>query len=394
MGTLRFFSGGRDTASKKSIAQEILFFEVQKKAKLDPQERFKFIMKRKLEESRKKVDQDKQSRNNGRPMSERAQRALKDVAAKKAAKQAKIMRRMVIVQPKTFSNGRLTKKGDIFDIAGNRVGKVNTKDGKMNTYMGTFLGRYKPRNSKTTAIIYNAIDQYSPYFVNMRKMQAMQAAGIDPMTGRPIYQDTMDVHGSSNAMNAMHGGLYRPQGAEHFYNNHHDYSHHDYNPEDGDHDLHGNAANGMTRGSSIGASAFGVQSNNVWGNFADNAWGTSFDNVLGTNNQDVWGQASSTGSPYASFGKAVQLWGTGSGVNHIKALLTRISQLFGLNTKATRIRIAAIRATANRSSSSGTARPGSRSSSSSSGPRPGSSGAPRSGGGAPAPRPSAPVGRR
>jgi hypothetical protein len=41
--------------SKKSIAQEILRFEVQKKAKLDPQERFKFIMKRKLEESRNKV---------------------------------------------------------------------------------------------------------------------------------------------------------------------------------------------------------------------------------------------------------------------------------------------------------------------------------------------------
>ena len=386
MGTIRFFSGGRDLVSKKSIAQEILRFEVAKKTKLDPQERFKFIMKRKMEESRKKVDQKQQNRPGTRPMSERAQKALKDVAAKKAAKEAKALRRMVVVQPKTFSNGRLTKKGDIFDIAGNRVGKVHTKDGKMTTYLGTLFGMYKPKSHRTIAVIQGAIDQHSPYFINMRKMQALQAAGIDPMTGQPINKDG-NVYGNS-AMNAMHGGLYRPQGSEHFYNNHH-HNHLD----DEDHDLHGNNANGMSRGSSIGGSAFGVQSNNVWGNFADNAWGTSFDNVLGTNNQDVWGQASNTGSPYASFGKAVQLWGTGNGVNHIKALITRLSQLFGLNSRATRLRVAAIRATASsRSSSSNTSRPGSRPSSS--GPRPGSS----NGGGrpssAPSSRPSAPVGRR
>ena len=96
MGTIRFFSGGRDLVSKKSIAQEILRFEVAKKTKLDPQERFKFIMKRKMEESRKKVDQKQQNRPGTRPMSERAQKALKDVAAKKAAKEAKALRRMVV----------------------------------------------------------------------------------------------------------------------------------------------------------------------------------------------------------------------------------------------------------------------------------------------------------
>ena len=397
MGTLRFFSGGRDPVGKKSVAQEILFFEVQKKTKLDPQERFKFIMKRKLEEARKKVTNVQQDRGFGRKMSKRAEGALKDVAAKKAAKEAKALRRMVIVQAKMFTNGRLTKKGDIYDIAGNKVAKVSTKDGKMRTFSGALFGRYKPRDSKTTAAIYHAIDQHSPYFINMRKMQAMQAAGLDPKTGQPLNQDTMNVYGASTPEHhplygnggsayAMLGGLYKPQGSEHFYNNHH--HHHD---DDVENDLHGNAANGMTRNSSIGASAFGVQSNNVWGNFADNAWGTSFDNVHGTNNQDVWGQA--TGNPYGSFGKSVQMWGTGSGNNYIKALITRLSQLFGLNTKATRQRIATLRATAGSvNRSSGTTRPGSRPSSS--GPRPGSSGGGSRSGSAPAARPSAPVGRR
>lgn len=395
MGTVRFFSGGRDQVSKKSIAQEILRFEVQKKAKLDPQERFKFIMKRKLEESRKKVQQSK-AENSSRPMSARAEKALKDIAAKKAAKQQKELRRMVIVQPKTFSNGRLTKKGDIFDIAGNKVGKVNTKDGKMNTYLGTFLGHYKPKSHRTISIIQNSIDQYSPYFINMRKMQAMQAAGLDPRTGQPLNPDNSNVYGSiggnsygstlygggssnadesnggGNSAYAMHGGLYRPLGSERFRRE---------QQAAMDNDLYGDGANGITRGSSIGATVHGTASNNVWGNYADNAWGTSFDNVLGTNNQDVWGQA--TGNPYGSFGKSVQMFGTGNGVNHIKSLINRLSQLFGLNSKSTRLQIKAARA------------------GSSAGPRP-SAGGPRQAGPRPSagprptagPRPSAPVGRR
>jgi hypothetical protein len=266
----------------------------------------------------------------------------------------------------------------------------------MNTYLGTFLGHYKPKSHRTISIIQNSIDQYSPYFINMRKMQAMQAAGLDPRTGLPLNPDNSNVYGSvggnsygstlygggssnadesnsgGNSAYAMHGGLYRPLGSERFRRE---------QQAAMDNDLYGDGANGITRGSSIGATVHGTASNNVWGNYADNAWGTSFDNVLGTNNQDVWGQA--TGNPYGSFGKSVQMFGTGNGVNHIKSLINRLSQLFGLNSKSTRLQIKAARA------------------GSSAGPRP-SAGGPRQAGPRPSagprptagPRPSAPVGRR
>jgi hypothetical protein len=319
---------------------------------------------------------------------------------KKAAKDQKALRRMVIVQPKTFTNGRLTKKGDIYDIAGNKVGKVNTKDGRMATYLGTFLGYYKPKSHRTISLIQGAIDQHSPYFINLRKMQAMQAAGLDPRTGQPLNPDTSNVYGATansmgstlygggystsangvtgspndNALYAMHGGLYRPQGSARFQAQ---------QAAAGDNDLYGDGANGITRGSAIGASVHGATSNNVWGNYADNAWGTSFDNVHGSNNQDVWGQA--TGNPYGSFGKTIQVWGTGNGTNYLSALITKLSQLFGLNSKRTRLQVKAARASA------GPSKGGSISSRPAAGPRPSSGGGPRP---APGPRPSAPVGRR
>lgn len=381
MPGVRFFSGGRELGKQKTIAQEIMYLEVQKKGKLDSQERFKFIMKRKLEESRKKVELAKQSKG-GRPMSQKAEKALKDIAAKKAAKEQKALRRMVIIQPRTFTNGRLNKKGGIYDIAGNKVGQVNSKDGKIATYLGTHLGYYKPKSHHTTALIQGAIDQWSPYYINMRKMQALQAAGIDPLTGQPLNpmntnvygptnSDGGTVYGPRNAQAAMLGAGYQSMGAALYNNTQY------RNPEA--ENVYG--AEIAAPASTIAGTVHGAASNNVWGNFADNAWGTSFDNVWGGNNSDVWGGLG--GNPYGSFGKAVQLWGTGNGVNHIKALITKLSQLFGLNTKATRKQLATMRGTAKGVGTTGPRR----SSSSSSRPAAG----PRSSGSS---RPSAPVGRR
>lgn len=354
---------------KKSIAQEILRLEVEKKGKLDPQERFKFIMQRKLEESRKKVELAKAEKSH-RPMSKKAEKALKDIAAKKAAKEQKRLRQMVIIQPRTYTNGRLNKKGGIYDIAGNKVGQVNAKNGKISTYLGTHLGHYKPKSHYTNSLIQNSIDQYSPYFINLRKMQALQAAGLDPVTGQPLNPDTTNVYGPINnngggnvhsAQAAMLGANYTPMAQ--LYNNRHNVNQEAEN-------VYG-AEIGAPR-STIAGTVHGAVSNNVWGNYAENAWGTSLDNVWGTCNSDVWGGLG--GNPYGSFGRAVQLWGTGNGTNYIKSLITRLSQLFGFNSKETRKRLAAMRG----STSGGPRHAG--------GPRRTSSAAPS--------RPSAPTGGR
>src|SRR4051812_46364372 len=115
MSGIRFFSGGRDADEKKRVAKEMMRLGIEKRAKMDGQERFKFMMERKMAENRNKVRAAKMS---NRPMSARAEKALKDMAAKKAAKQAKQLRKMVIITPKTYMNGKLTKKGDLFDLAG------------------------------------------------------------------------------------------------------------------------------------------------------------------------------------------------------------------------------------------------------------------------------------
>jgi|GEM_PF-2433246 len=375
---VRFFSGSRDKLNKRSIAQEILRLEVEKKGKLDPQDRFKFIMQRKMEESRKKVEMAKQAKGNGRPMSQKAEKALKDIAAKKASKEQKRLRRMVIVQPRNFSNGRLNKKGGIYDIAGNKVGQVNTKDGKISTYLGTHLGQYKPKSHYTNSLIQNSIDQWSPYFINLRKMQAMQAAGLDPMTGQPLNPTNSNVYGATGgdsnspygggAKAAMLGGNYTPSGQ--LYNR----------AEPTDKEIHPYGEQSPYAGQqAIAGSVHGSVSNNVWGNFADNAWGTSFDNVHGTASSDVWGGVG--GTPYGSLGKAVQLWGTGNGTNHLKALINRLSQLFGLNTKSTRKQIAGMRGESRTARSGPTLRS--------------SGGAPqRTAGSAPAPRAPVTTGRR
>src|SRR5688500_7895537 len=128
----RHFTGSREP-SKNSIAKDILRLEMQKKGKLPAQMRYKMIFKRKQQEAREKamaaqstVDQTGRLVST-RKMSDKAEQALKEMAMKKAAKEQKKLRKMVIVQPQNFSNGRIDKKGQIFDLAGNMIGKVNTK---------------------------------------------------------------------------------------------------------------------------------------------------------------------------------------------------------------------------------------------------------------------------
>jgi hypothetical protein len=308
----RGFLGGRDKSSEKSIAATIMRLEFEKKGRLDPTERFKLIMKMKMDRAKKEHDLNK---NSGRSMSKRAEQAIKDIAAKKAAKEAKKLRQMVIIKPEIYNNGRLTKKGQVYDVAGNMVASINKKNGKISTMLGASLGKYKPHSRPVANTLMGAINQYSPYYINLRKLQAMQAAGIDPVTGQSINQTTINVHGNHGHMAAMHGGNYSSHGASE-------------RAQAGYDNAYGEAAGGPRQ--QIGATAWGAVSSNVWGTFTDNAWGTSFDTVWGTNQSDVWGGIG--GSPYAGSGAGgAHIYATGDNA-FFKGIEKFIRRLFGMPT--------------------------------------------------------------
>jgi hypothetical protein len=310
MGTTRYFSGSRHSG-QRSVANEMMRFEMQKKGKLPAAERYKRLLKKKLEENQKKAMLGRKStfslagsKKSEQQMSKRAQEALKEISARKAAKQAKIDRNMVIVQPKNFSNGHINKKGQISDIAGNVVGTVDRKNGNMATSLGWKFGKYKPKNYMTDLAITGAINNFSPYYINLRKMQAMQqgGTGVWGNTG----DEVINVHGG-------HGGGGNVYGAP----------------------MHENPASWYGEGVSsprqnVGVTAWGAMSDNTWGTFADNVWGGSMDTVWGTNSSDVWGGVG--GNPWGDT-KGRHIWGTGNGVNHLKKMSALVARFLGLKTK-------------------------------------------------------------
>ena len=321
----RFFSGGREGGGgKDSLAREILRVEREKGGKLSSQERFKLIMQRKLSESKKVAAQSGQKH-----MSKKAQEALKQVAMKKAAKEQKVMRQSVIVQKKMLNNGMVQKNGKIMDIAGNQVGQINKKNGKIATVGGMAIGQYKANSRSVNATIMGAIDKYSPYYMNLRKMQQMQAQGLDPKTGLPLNQEAVNVHG--NSQSAMLGGNYQSGMAGQMMMQ--------QMQEKKDQGVHGYIGGGGADYSDvtihgrmpIAGTAWGAMADNVWGNFSDNVHGTTGDNVWGTNSTDIWGGVG--GDPWG--GRKVRIWGTGDGKNHIKALTNMIRKLFGKPNKKT-----------------------------------------------------------
>ena len=296
---VRYFNGSRESG-KRSPAGELMRLELQKKGKLPAVERYKFLLNQKLMEAKK---QSMLAPKPGRVMSKRAEEALKQIAMKKAAKQQKIMRRMVVVQPKNWYNGSIDKKGKIHDVAGNYVGRVNTKNGKINFFAGFEGGKYKARSSATELFIQESINKYSPYFVNLRKMQQMQQ-GMYPLIGSPLDDHQQEV------LN-LHGRTAVPQQVEIT-------------------NVFGTHLDGHMRQGGGGVTSLGVMSDNVWGGFADNAWGTAVDNVWGGTESNVWGGLGAGGL----WGyKGVRIFGTGNGVNYLAKVAKAAAAIFGLNIK-------------------------------------------------------------
>jgi hypothetical protein len=325
MAGTRYFNTGRD-AGRIGAASEIMRIEILKKGKLPATERYKQILKKKMAANKEKAMGGVRvnvgfnipsNLKEARKLSKQAEQKLKELAMRKAAKEAKRIRQMVIVTPRNYQNGSLDKKGKIYDIAGNVVGKVNTKNGKMSTMHGWNIGRYKPKSFMTDMAIQNAITQHSPYFIQQRKLQMLQAQGASQygVHGAPMMSPVSDVevisvHGSpQNNFNNFFGSDLAPQRQN------------------------------------VGMTSWGARSDNVWGNFADNAWGGFADNVWGGNNSDIWG---GIGVPSGWGSSGPKIWGTGSGKNYIYKVTNAIAALFGLSTKQNRQRLQSLNSAASR----------------------------------------------
>jgi hypothetical protein len=293
MATVRYFGGGRDSR-KRSAAAELMRLEIDKKGKLQPGERYKILLKKKLAAAR---EQAMLKQAGGRNMSKKAEQAIKEIAAKKAAKEAKALRRMVIVQPKIYHNGKINAKGKVTDIEGNIVAQVNLKNGKMATAGGWSLGKYKPASMRTHQALMEAIDKYSPYYIKQRQMQMAQQAAL--LNGG--HDEVINLYGA-NTPNTQQA----PQALN----------------------LFGEAASGPRQ--NIGVTAWGAMADNPWGTFADNAWGTTSDNVWGTASTNVWGGIGGN----AFGGKGIQFFGTGNGTNYLKSLTSIIKAYFGFSSKS------------------------------------------------------------
>ena len=318
MSGIRFFSGSREI-NKGSIARDILKLEMEKGGKLTPQERFKLIMKKKMQDHQKTVGQ-----KTTRKMSPKAEAALKQVAMKKAAKEQKTMRQSVIVEKKIFNNGMVTRNGKVFDVAGNQIAVINKKNGKISTNGGAALGMYKAKSGRVNAVLMDAINKHSPYYINLRKMQAMQAAGLDPRTGQPLNQNAINVHGNSTS--AMLGGNYQSMGSLHFNMGNDPRDNPNFFPGDRNHFF-----DGVDGPKTVASTAWGAMSNNVWGTYGENVWGTSGDNVWGSHNSDIFGNAG-----FSLWGvKGGNVWNTGNGVNHLKAVGNLLRKFFGRPHKKT-----------------------------------------------------------
>lgn len=304
---IRYFSGGRE-ASRIGAASQIMKIEIMKKGKLPSKDRYKQILKKKFEEHKKEALGPRLqgfslpgSFKEVKQLSKRAEQTLQQIAQKKAKKEAKALRKMVIIEERKFYNGHLTKKGKIYDIAGNLVGEVNAKNGKMATTTGWSLGKYKPKSYMTNLAIQGAINQYSPYFINLRKQQ-MAGAGQawDPASGGIGLgsQEVINVYGApTNTPQNVYGA-----------------------------DISAPRQN-------VAMTSWGVRSDNAWGTFTDNTWGTFADNVWGGNSSDVWG---GIGTPSGWGSRGPHVWGTGSGKNFLRGITNFMAAFFGLSTKKNR----------------------------------------------------------
>jgi hypothetical protein len=311
--TKRFYSGARDTGAKKmgeAARLKRLEIELGGKLPISNEERYKRILKKRLEENHSKAASQKSTfqlpgtKPVERKMSKKAEQALSQIAQRKAAKEEKALRQMVIVQPRVFSDaGRIDSKGNAYDLGNNLTLKVDVKTGKIKTNTGWTVGKYKTKKKLlTNALLTDALKKHGAYFIQQKRLQML----LEQQRLAALGMEGSNVHGT-------------PLASEIFMEKH-------YGSADG----HGNSSQPSDMNQRTGANmtAWGAMSNNAHGTFSENAWGGMMDNVWGGVNNNVWGGIGGNGwGGHRGF----KIWGTGAPnqKNYLKPLGALFIGLFG-----------------------------------------------------------------
>lgn len=305
----RVFTGARDNPSGmyKSMARELRKIELRKGGKLPltPTMRYKMIMARKIDEHHKKTGMNAYTsfslpgaKKSDYKMSKRAEMALKELAKKKATKEAKELRQMVVIKPRWYGNvGYINDKGKVFDQASNLTLKVDPRNGKIKSLSGWTVGKYKPNSGWHDGWMQTWIKKYSPYHIRLQQLELQrQIAAMygqqngavtvhGPMIDPALLAQMVDGHGNRPIMTDAHGNLIAPHGET-------------AHPE-------------ITGRTNLGVTAWGVTSNNVWGTYGDNVWGGFAENAWGTTYNNVWGGIGDPGNMWNRPGR--RIWGSGRG---------------------------------------------------------------------------------
>lgn len=106
--------------------------------------------------------------------SEKAQKAID--AMNEAIDRKKMLkeRKEVVVVARRYVNGKIDSKGNITDISGNPVGKVNRKDGSITSINGFYWGQYKSKSYSVDSKIIEMINKNSPFLMEQRRLQTLQ----------------------------------------------------------------------------------------------------------------------------------------------------------------------------------------------------------------------------
>ncbi len=294
MTTTRLFTGARGPNSTIGEAARLKKWEIMKGGSIamSSNERYKHIMTKKIAEFQQK------SRTNTRQgfeLSTRARQALEDIAKRKAMKEEKAMRQMVVIKPRNYGElGNLDAKGRVYDQAGNIVLKINRKNGKINTMGGMTIGKYRAKRMGTHGLIKDGIVKFSPYHIKLRQMMAQQqlqqmynANGYNPSTAASVY-GYGDEDASAVNIYGKNSTGYEAESVSPVY-----------------------GRSPHQRGGSVGVNGWGVMSNNVLGMFAEDTWGNFRDNVWGGTHNNVWGGLGDDGSLWSGNGSGA--WGKSRG---------------------------------------------------------------------------------
>lgn len=321
MTTKRFFSGARDN-TRRGEAFMMKKWEIMKGGKLPltNAERYKRILKKKTQEHLAKAQANQRhgfmlpgaKAGAGRTVSKKTEQALKEIARRKALKEEKEMRQMVVVKPKRYYDskgyfGRTDAKGNVYDEMENIVLKVDLKKGKVKTLTGWSLGKYRPKKMMHTYWMGEWVRKFSPYHIKLRQLElqrqvaAMYAANLGAA-------GMVTVHGMAAASAVdMHVT-----------------------------DAHGNTSEAMLQTgqrTNLGVTAWGVMSSNVHGTFGENVHGGFADNVWGRASTNIWGGIGDTGGVWGSPGR--KIWGSGSTTqkNYIGIWGGLVASLMGFHSK-------------------------------------------------------------